>query len=519
MISIDVKNDSSKLQVDGPAEVGLNGGRRLASGERVLSGADMKVVSSTLQIDGPAEGGLYTGRRLPRAEKYALHGVINGFIPNDREPRGRAWIYCSGPSMWACAAPALGFTVRGVNVNCDGFIKLLECMDQAPEKSVPQGAKCLPKLQNHLGDVQVVFTDYDALPDYFGGSYWDNPHWQVPHVLFVELRLMPLQPPPDWSLIDLMLTHSHLGGSTTANWGLVALLPPSFPPCVPYNLPPQPWLPLHSRLNRMIGGDVTAPPSAASQVDQPQVQFDDATGGVTSEGLFPHDNLAVKVVAPDDKNDTGFVLRPLSWQEKAALWDVPIRMVDEAGKRDDFVPIVEALFVTPPAKFLELGADALLSAVFRGGYREVKKSKKRSRVIEGDESIIVEQKKIRKKKKRKRLMEESENKKIKKVKKRSRVIEASEIMPQKRLRLVDGGSFEENSFEEKQLTTSPPATLDKHPTTSPPATLDKHHPTTSPPATLDKHPTTCPPATLDEHPTTSPQATVDRHVKLPSRWL
>ena len=71
---------------------------------------------------------------------------------------------------------------------------------------------------------------------------------------------------------------------------------------------------MHSRLNRMIGGDVTAPPTAARQVDQPQVQFDDATDGVISDGLFPHDNLAVKVVAPADKSDTGFVLRPLSWQ-------------------------------------------------------------------------------------------------------------------------------------------------------------------------------------------------------------
>ena len=169
-------------------------------------------------------------------------------------------------------------------------------------------------------------------------------------------------------------------------------------------------------------------------------------------------------MAPADKSDTGFVLRPLSWQEKAGLWDVPIRMVDEASKRDDFVPIVEALFVTPPAKFLELGADALFSAVFRGGYSEVKKNKKRSRCLEGDEPMSVENKKIRKEKKkiRKEKKRGSENKKIRKTKKRSRVIEASETMPQKRKRLEDGGSLVENSFEEKHPTTSPPATVDKH---------------------------------------------------------
>ena len=63
----------------------------------------------------------------------------------------------------------------------------------------------------------------------------------------------------------------------------------------------------------------------------------------------------------------GFALRPLTWQEKAGLWDVPIRMMDEAGKREEFVPIIESLFTTPPAKFLELGVDALLAEVFRGG--------------------------------------------------------------------------------------------------------------------------------------------------------
>jgi len=473
VISIDVEVDSSRLQIDGPAQVGLNAGRRLPSGGDDLRGTDMEVVSSNLQIDGPVEGGLYTGRRLPRAEKYALHGVINGFIPNDREPRGRAWIHCSAPSMWTCAAPALGFTVRGVNVNCDGFMALLECMDQAPEKRVPQGVSQgvlrRQNLEDRLGEVQVVFTDYAALPDYSRSrvSYWDKPYWQVPHVLYVEPKLMPLQPPPEWSSLDLRLSHLHLGGSTTATWGLVALLPPSFPSCVPYNLPPQPWMPMHSRLNRMVGGDITAPPSAARQIDHPQVQFDDATGGVTTDGLFPHDNLAVKVVAPDDNSDTGFVFRPLTWQEKAALWDVPIRMVDEAGKRDDFVPIVEALFVTPPAKFLELGADALLSAVFRGGYSKVKKSKKRVRVMEGDESIIGGNKKIRKEKNSGGLMEERESKKIRKKKKRSRVTEASETMPQKRKRLEDGGSLVENSFEEKHPTTSPPATLDKHPISHP----------------------------------------------------
>ena len=98
-----------------------------------------------------------------RAEHYALHGVINGFLPSSRASRGRAWIHCSGPNMWAYAAPALGFTVRGMDVKCSAFLKLLGHMDQAPEKDVLRRECALGwnRLQGLLGEVQVVFTDHD----------------------------------------------------------------------------------------------------------------------------------------------------------------------------------------------------------------------------------------------------------------------------------------------------------------------------------------------------------------------
>ena len=57
-------------------------------------------------------------------------------------------------------------------------------------------------------------------------------------------------------------------------------------------------------------------------------------------------------------------------------------MVDEAGKHEEFVPIIKALFTTPPAKFLELGVDALLAEVFWGSYKEVKNNKKRMGKVE-----------------------------------------------------------------------------------------------------------------------------------------
>ena len=59
------------------------------------------------------------------------------------------------------------------------------------------------------------------------------------------------------------------------------------------------------------------------------------------------------------------------WQELAGLWDVPISMVDVASKCPDFVPVVRELLSSPPAKFLELGGDALLTwGVFWGVMRK-----------------------------------------------------------------------------------------------------------------------------------------------------
>ena len=330
---------------------------------------------------------LYTGRQAPREEFHALHGVINGFIRSSRPTRGRALIDCSSPNMWACAAPALGFTLRGVEVNYPKYVTLLEQMGQGPEKKVPRK---LGDRENWLGEVQVVFTDYEALRDYpprpkkrrkttsnSRAPYWDQPSWQVPHVLYVTMDRLPLEPPTNWSAISLSLEHCKLGGSTTARWALVAFLPPGHDSCSPYCLLDQPWQPMHTRINALVGGDTVAAPTP--QYDgQPLVERDDASGGILSSGLFPHDELSAKVVAPDDRSATKYALRSLTWQELAGLWDVPISMVDAATKSAQFIPIVRELLFSPPAKFLELGGDALLVGVFRGGYEKVSSRRKRN---------------------------------------------------------------------------------------------------------------------------------------------
>ena len=50
------------------------------------------------------------------------------------------------------------------------------------------------------------------------------------------------------------------------------------------------------------------------------------------------------------------------------LWDVPILFRDLFNKLPDDLAVMEHLLALPPGKFLELGADQLLTGYFRGGW-------------------------------------------------------------------------------------------------------------------------------------------------------
>jgi hypothetical protein len=59
-------------------------------------------------------------------------------------------------------------------------------------------------------------------------------------------------------------------------------------------------------------------------------------------------------------------VRPLSWLELAALWDLPILVTDSMSEESDLL-ILQGFCVSAPAKVLFVGADALLTMLFRGG--------------------------------------------------------------------------------------------------------------------------------------------------------
>jgi hypothetical protein len=63
---------------------------------------------------------------------------------------------------------------------------------------------------------------------------------------------------------------------------------------------------------------------------------------------------------------SGWGVRPLSWLELAALWDVPILVTDSMSEESDLL-ILRGFCASAPAKVFFAGADALLTTLFRGG--------------------------------------------------------------------------------------------------------------------------------------------------------
>ena len=71
----------------------------------------------------------------------------------------------------------------------------------------------------------------------------------------------------------------------------------------------------------------------------------------------------------DDGSPTKYGRRVLSWNELMMLWDVPILFSALFGRSEEDLSVLERLLDSPPAKFLELGTDMLLTGCFRGGWR------------------------------------------------------------------------------------------------------------------------------------------------------
>ena len=83
-------------------------------------------------------------------------------------------------------------------------------------------------------------------------------------------------------------------------------------------------------------------------------------------GLFPASDLGARVLLVSSGCPSGWGVRLLSCLELAALWDVPVLVMD-ALSEDSSISILQGFCTSAPAKVLFVGADALLTTFFRGG--------------------------------------------------------------------------------------------------------------------------------------------------------
>jgi hypothetical protein len=83
-------------------------------------------------------------------------------------------------------------------------------------------------------------------------------------------------------------------------------------------------------------------------------------------GLFSASDLRARVFLAASGCPSGWGVRPLSWLELAALWDVPI-LVTDSMPEESYLLILWGFRAFAPAKVLFAGADALLTRLFWGG--------------------------------------------------------------------------------------------------------------------------------------------------------
>jgi hypothetical protein len=90
-------------------------------------------------------------------------------------------------------------------------------------------------------------------------------------------------------------------------------------------------------------------------------------GGVIHQwGLFPASDLQARVLLAALGCPSGWGVWPLLWFELAALWDVPILVLDSMSKESDIL-ILQGFCASAPTKVLFAGTDALLTTLFWGG--------------------------------------------------------------------------------------------------------------------------------------------------------
>ncbi|EJK52207.1 hypothetical protein THAOC_28549, partial [Thalassiosira oceanica] len=362
---------------DGPT--GANSGRRKADRGYMTNSDEAGRREAVPARDedggeGPAHrhqltsSGLWTGRLDPVEAPHAATGIIKGFLPSHAR-RGMCEVRGDGPNLWPLVLHGLGFEVAALRFRDKPFLEALRVAGfGGPAR--PYGPNWWRKGGRSDSSVVAVFLDYKGVFALASrgepGQYWAR--WTIPHVFFAPVSWS-IGPPRGWEARSLVMSHDELGGSTTATWSLVAWYPPGHDSPPPVQCPPQPHAPLSTRLGDGEWAAVPSPTYARVFYPRGVVHSEDG-GAVLGCGLFPHDRLDQPVECACRFSPTGFGRRAVTPLEIAALWDVSILVTDKISAMTTLGGLIRVLGGTPPAKFLQFGADRLITGGFRGGSRE-----------------------------------------------------------------------------------------------------------------------------------------------------
>ena len=321
---------------------------------------------------------LWAGRLRPVTVAHCDLPLLHGYL-SYRPARGSCEIRSSSPNLWFTVERALGFRVTSLRCQSTHFAAMVSpfCPDATRLGATPRRCNTLP---------DVIFSDALSLP-WGDCHYWA--HWATPHEFFVSVGdtdledwggRIPLRsarlPPFGWTARSVSLTHCESGGATTGRWLLVAWYPPGHSAAMPAPIVPQPWFPIRAFVNDRAAA--TPVPVAEVPEDLPPTSSVVRSGGtprvsgaplgsiIHQWGLFPASDLGARVLLASSGCPSGWGVRPLSWLELAALWDVPILVMD-AFSEESSISILQGFCASAPAKVLFAGADALLTTLFRGG--------------------------------------------------------------------------------------------------------------------------------------------------------
>jgi hypothetical protein len=275
-------------------------------------------------------------------------------------------------------ARALGFRVTSLRCQSPHFADMILpfCPQAAVLAATPRHCNTVP---------DVIFSYVLSLP-WGDRSYWAQ--WATPHVFLVSVGdtdleewggRIPLWPAPlqpsGWTACSVSLTHCEAGGATTGRWSLMAWYPPGHPAAKPAPIAPQPWFPIRVFVNdwaaattvpvAAVPEDLPPTPSVVCSGGTPGVRGAPPGGIIHQWGLFLAFDLGARVLLASSGCPSGLGMRPLSWLELAALWDVPILVMD-AITEESSISILRGFCASAPAKVLFVGADALLTTLFRG---------------------------------------------------------------------------------------------------------------------------------------------------------